>query len=55
VFQSPDGDSVVSHGKFVGYHSPKAKAFQSPDGDSVVSHAPTNLAGKFVGYHVSVP
>jgi len=40
VFQSPDGDSVVSHRrKNYSQAGPIQCRFQSPDGDSVVSHA----------------
>jgi len=37
-FQSPDGDSVVSHKPFMRPTSVGYTEFQSPDGDSVVSH-----------------
>jgi len=39
MFQSPDGDSVVSHyvRRWI-YRPGVATPFQSPDGDSVVSH-----------------
>jgi len=37
-FQSPDGDSVVSHYVDVFPNQQAPMGFQSPDGDSVVSH-----------------
>jgi len=39
AFQSPDGDSVVSHHPFSAEQLDQLEEFQSPDGDSVVSHA----------------
>jgi len=44
-FQSPDGDSVVSHPTpTAAKPAPAPAKFQSPDGDSVVSHALARLA-----------
>jgi len=54
-FQSPDGDSVVSHTcKQCGRVFEAVFQFQSPDGDSVVSHNAVDNAFA-TGKCVSVP
>jgi len=45
LFQSPDGDSVVSHQPWTWTTSRSGCWFQSPDGDSVVSHGPVLANG----------